>query len=49
MEEIRVDLAQDICLLLTSLEEGLTEEVIKFVAERDDKLLESYLEGEYNK
>ncbi|WP_294188810.1 TetM/TetW/TetO/TetS family tetracycline resistance ribosomal protection protein [uncultured Clostridium sp.] len=46
LEEIREDLTCDICHInkLNNLE----EELIEFISERDDNLLERYLNGDYN-
>lgn len=46
LEEIREDLTSDICYInkLNNLE----EELIEFISERDDNLLERYLNGDYN-
>lgn len=49
MDEIRVNLTEDVCLLNSSVNEDLEEEVIEFVAERNNKLLELYLDGDYSK
>lgn len=49
MDEIKVNLSENTCYIASSLEEDLSEEVIEFIAERDEYLLELYLEGKYNK
>ncbi|MFW6035631.1 MAG: GTP-binding protein, partial [Halothermotrichaceae bacterium] len=55
LEEIRTNLTEDVCFINTSSGEDLlekdnylSEEIIEFTAERNDKLLELYLEGEYS-
>ncbi|WP_318616598.1 translation factor GTPase family protein [Sporosarcina sp. YIM B06819] len=50
LQEIRTNLSQDICNLTTSFNEGLMqEELIEFIAERDEALLETYMESGYDK
>ena len=49
MEEIRNNLTENVVFLPNSLEEGLNQELIEFVAERNDNLLELYLENKYNR
>ncbi|MBM7555888.1 GTP-binding protein [Halanaerobacter jeridensis] len=48
MEEIRNNLTENAAFLPSSLGEGLNQELIEFVAERNDNLLELYLENKYN-
>ncbi|GAB6098544.1 TetM/TetW/TetO/TetS family tetracycline resistance ribosomal protection protein [Halanaerocella petrolearia] len=47
--EIKINLTEDVSLMPTSLEEDLTEETIEFMAERNDKLLNIYMEDRYSK
>ncbi|WP_018248770.1 elongation factor G [Orenia marismortui] len=49
IEEIRANLTENICLLSNSLTQELDEEIIEFMAERNDKLLELYLGANYSK
>ncbi len=49
LKEIRVNLTEDVCYILDSLDEDLHEEIIEFMAERDEELLDIYMEGKYNK
>lgn len=50
MQEIRENLSEDICDLTTTFHEGIMqEELIEFIAERDEKLLETYMESGYDK
>lgn len=49
LEEIRVNLTEDICHIPNSLDENLHEEIIEFIAERDEELLELYMEDNYDK
>lgn len=49
LEEIRINLMGDICYIPGSLDEDLHERVIEFMAERDEELLELYMEGKYHK
>ncbi|MEJ6950825.1 GTP-binding protein [Natronospora cellulosivora (SeqCode)] len=49
LDEIRANLSEDALLLNNSIEEELDEDIIEFVAERNDKLLELYLDGKYDK
>ena len=48
-EEIRVNFTEDLCNLPTSLNQDLPEELIDFLAEREEKLLVLFLEGKYDK
>jgi len=48
-EEIRVNLTENLCHLHNSLDKDLPEELIEFLAERDERLLELYMEGRYDK
>ena len=48
LKEIRTNLTEKAVLFDNLLVEGLNKELIEFVAERNDDLLEMYLEGEYN-
>lgn len=49
LEEIKIDLTADICYIQGFLDDGLDEEIIEFIAERDEELLELYMEDKYNK
>lgn len=50
MQEIRENLSEDICNLTTTFHEGIMqEELIEFIAERDEALLETYMESGYDK
>ncbi|WP_432403433.1 GTP-binding protein [Wukongibacter sp. M2B1] len=49
LEEIRVNLIEDICYIKESLDEDLHEDIIEFMAERDETLLELYMECRYEK
>jgi ribosomal protection tetracycline resistance protein len=50
IDEIRTNLSEDVCDLTTSFNEGLMrEELIEFIAERDEVLLETYMESGYDK
>ncbi len=49
MEELRDNLTEDVVLFPSSLEGGLNEEIIEFIAERDDQLLVRYLAGNYDR
>jgi small GTP-binding protein len=49
LDEMQINLAEDICYLPNSLEENLNEYVIEFIAERNEELLELYMEDKYNK
>ncbi|MCT4563395.1 MAG: TetM/TetW/TetO/TetS family tetracycline resistance ribosomal protection protein [Maledivibacter sp.] len=48
LKEIRANLTDDVCHISNSLEE-LNEEIIEFMAERNEELLELYMEGKYEK
>lgn len=49
-DEIRTNLSEDVCDLTTSFNEGIMqEELIEFIAERDEALLETYMESGYDK
>jgi len=48
IHEIRTNLTEDICDLTTSFNEGIMQEkLIEFVAERDEELLETYMNSGY--
>jgi small GTP-binding protein len=50
VEEIKSNLTKDICFIEENLKNGeIPEEVIEFIAERDDVLFEKYLEEGYKK
>ena len=49
MAEIRENFTNDVCYISTSLDENITEEMIEFLAERNENLLELYLEDKYSK
>ncbi|NYF25582.1 translation factor GTPase family protein [Sporosarcina sp. JAI121] len=50
IQEIRSNLVEDVCDLTLSFHEGIMqEELIEFVAERDEILLETYMESGYDK
>ncbi|WP_186671958.1 translation factor GTPase family protein [Sporosarcina sp. BP05] len=50
LHEIRTNLSEDICDLTSSFNEGIMhEELIEFIAERDEELLETYMESGYDK
>lgn len=49
MHEMHANLSQDICDLSTSLNEGIMQEnLVEFIAERDDNLFEQYMDTGYN-
>ncbi len=48
--DIRTNLSQEVCDLTTFFDEGIMqEELIEFIAERDEALLETYMEFGYDK
>lgn len=47
INEIKENLTQNVCCIDSIVD--IKEEVIEFIAERDEKLLEKYFNGEYNK
>ena len=50
IHEIRTNLSEDICDLTATFHEGIMqEELIEFIAERDEALLETYMESGYDK
>ena len=50
IHEMRTNLSEDICDLTSSFNEGIMqEELIEFIAERDEALLETYMESGYDK
>jgi len=50
LEEIHKDLTEDVCDINGAIKrEPLPEELIEFVAERDEALLEEYVSGRYSK
>ena len=49
IEEIKDKFTKDICIIKNYLKENLMDETfIDFIVEKDDELLEKYLEGNYN-
>lgn len=49
LEEIRTNLTKDICDISDSFDKGkMNESLIEFIAERDDTLLETYMEEGYD-
>lgn len=49
LNEIKTNLTKDVCLISKEFEDNnLSEELAEFIAERDEKLLEKYLDGEYD-
>ncbi|MBE1556544.1 GTP-binding protein [Sporosarcina limicola] len=49
LSDIRANLSEDVCNLTTAFNEGVMhEELIEFIAERDETLLEHYMESGYN-
>lgn len=53
IEDIKLNLSEDVIDISTNLyidnEINLSEEIIEFIAERDEELLNKYLNGEYDK
>lgn len=50
LEEIRLNLTEDVCDITESFEQGkMKEHLIEFIAERDEILIEKYIEEGYNK
>lgn len=50
LEEIKIDLTENVCDITDSLKEDQMEkELIEFIAERDEKLFEKYIEEGYDK
>ena len=53
IEDIKLSLSEDVIDISTNLnidnEINLSEEIIEFIAERDEELLDKYLNGEYDK
>ncbi|WP_432666652.1 translation factor GTPase family protein [Wukongibacter baidiensis] len=49
LEEIKGNLTDDVCYIQNSIDDDLHEETVEFVAERDEDLLELYMEGKYDK
>ncbi|WP_106497863.1 elongation factor G [Lentibacillus sp. Marseille-P4043] len=50
LDEIRTNLTEDVCDLTTTFHNGeMKEELIEFIAERDEQLLEYYMESGYDK
>ena len=50
IHEIRTNLSEDVCDLTSSFNEGIMQgELIEFIAERDEALLETYMESGYDK
>ncbi|MFT4415571.1 GTP-binding protein [Fredinandcohnia humi] len=48
LEDIRTNLTKDVCAVTDSFTDGeLSREIIEFVAERDEELLEYYMENDY--
>lgn len=49
LNEIKTNLTEDVFLISKEFEDNsISEELAEFVAERDEKLLEKYLDGEYD-
>ncbi|WP_203248328.1 GTP-binding protein [Sporosarcina beigongshangi] len=49
LQEIRINLSEDVCDLTTAFHEGIMqEELIEFIAERDEALLETYMDNGYD-
>ena len=50
LEEIRLNLTEDVCDITASFAgDHMEEQLVEFIAERDEALLEKYLEGSYKK
>lgn len=49
LEDINNHLTEDLCFIPDNLKGELNRETIEFLAERDERLLELYLEGKYRK
>ncbi|MEK3889511.1 translation factor GTPase family protein [Bacillus sp. FSL K6-3431] len=49
LDDIRANLSPDVCDLTTSFNGVMQEDLIEFIAERDELLLEHYIEFGYNK
>lgn len=50
VEDIRIHLTKDVCELTESIDQAsMKEEVIEFIAERDEALLETYMDKGYEK
>ena len=49
MNEIHINLTENVCDITNSFENGrMTEELIEFIAEREESLLDTYLENGYD-
>lgn len=48
LEEIQVQLTENVCDMKQSLEQGMQEELIEFLAERSDSLLAMYMDQGYD-
>lgn len=50
LEEIRLNFTEDVCDITDAFDQGeMTEDLIEFIAERDEFLLETYMEDGYEK
>ncbi len=50
LNEIRANLSVDVCDVTTSFKDGvMKDELIEFIAERDDVLFETYMDSGYDK
>ncbi|GIM30154.1 tetracycline resistance protein [Clostridium polyendosporum] len=50
LNEIRLNLTKDVCFITESFDKGsMSQELIEFIAERDDVLFEKYIEEGYEK
>lgn len=48
IKEIKINLTEDICFIEKDLNDEISTETIEFIAEKDETLLEKYLEDEYD-
>lgn len=49
MNEIRSNLTENVCDITTVFQDGqMQEELIEFIAERDEELLEQYMDSGYD-
>ncbi|QGU94572.1 GTP-binding protein [Clostridium bovifaecis] len=50
LEEIKISLTTDVCFITDSFNDGeMSSELVEFIAERDDLLLDKYIENNYEK
>lgn len=49
LEEIKLNLTENVCNIKNSLDQDLDEEIIEFMAVREEKLLDLYMEDKYDK